>query len=120
VSAFGKTKTAAERALLKKLQDRARTNQSGDLTAMHKINYLLDLWETKFEEMVADGTRSPPPWTPTDEASRTTSGQLERSSWPPRGLGESRTVWSGRMLRFIASSAWSRSTQEECRRLLVD
>ncbi|TDW24134.1 helix-turn-helix domain-containing protein [Kribbella kalugense] len=59
VSAFGKTKTAAERSLMKKLQDRARTNQSGDLTAMHKINYLLDLWEKKFEEMVADGTRSP-------------------------------------------------------------
>lgn len=59
VSAFGKTKTAAERRLLQKLQDRARTNQSGDLTAMHRINYLLDLWEKRFEEMVADGTRSP-------------------------------------------------------------
>ncbi|NUR99167.1 MAG: helix-turn-helix domain-containing protein [Kribbellaceae bacterium] len=59
MSAFGKTKTAAERALLKKLQDRARTNQSGELTAMHKINHLLDLWEKKFEEMVTDGTRSP-------------------------------------------------------------
>jgi hypothetical protein len=43
VSAFGKTKTAAERALLNKVQDRARANQSGELTAMHKINHLLDL-----------------------------------------------------------------------------
>jgi hypothetical protein len=59
VSAFGKTKTAAERALLKKLQDRARTSQSGELTAMHKISHLLDLWERRFEGMVADGTRSP-------------------------------------------------------------
>ncbi|GAB2679523.1 helix-turn-helix domain-containing protein [Kribbella swartbergensis] len=59
VTAFGKTKTAAERALLKKLQDRARTNQSGELTAMHKINHLLDLWEKRFEGMVHDGKRSP-------------------------------------------------------------
>ncbi|TDO47147.1 phage integrase family protein [Kribbella sp. VKM Ac-2527] len=59
VSAFGKNKTAAERALLKKLQDRARTSQSGELTAMHKINHLLDLWEKRFEGLVADGTRSP-------------------------------------------------------------
>src|SRR4051794_13991616 len=55
VSAFGKTKTAAERALLKKLQDRARTKQSGELTAMHKISHLIDLWEKKFEERIADG-----------------------------------------------------------------
>ncbi|TCO15751.1 phage integrase family protein [Kribbella steppae] len=59
VSAFGKNKTAAERALLKKLQDRAKTNQSGELTAMHKISHLIDLWETKFEQWVADGKRSP-------------------------------------------------------------
>ena len=45
VSAVGTTKTAAERNLLKKLQDRAKANQSGELTAIHKINYLLDLWE---------------------------------------------------------------------------
>jgi hypothetical protein len=59
VSAYGKTKTAAERALLKKLQDRAKTNRSGELTAMHKIDHLLDLWERRFEGLVADGKRSP-------------------------------------------------------------
>ncbi|WP_405065133.1 helix-turn-helix domain-containing protein [Kribbella sp. NBC_01510] len=59
VTAFGKTKTAAERALLKKLQDRAKTNQSGELTAMHKIDHLLDLWEKRFEGLIADGKRSP-------------------------------------------------------------
>ena len=37
VSKYGKIKTAAERALLQKLQDRAKTNQSGELTAMDKI-----------------------------------------------------------------------------------
>lgn len=61
MSAFGWTKTAAERAVLKKVQDRAKTGQSGDLTAMHKINHLLDLWEKKFKEQIADGTRSPVP-----------------------------------------------------------
>ena len=59
VSAFGKTKTAAERALLEKLQDRAKTNQSGELTSMHKISHLIDLWEKRFEERIADGQRSP-------------------------------------------------------------
>ncbi|MFD7159052.1 tyrosine-type recombinase/integrase [Kribbella sp. NPDC059898] len=59
VSAFGRTKTAAERNLMRKLQDRARTNQSGVLTTMHKMNDLLDRWEQRFEEMIADGTRSP-------------------------------------------------------------
>jgi hypothetical protein len=42
VSAYGKTRTAAERALLKKLQDRARTGHSDGLTAMHKIGVLID------------------------------------------------------------------------------
>jgi integrase len=59
VTTCGKTKTAAERALLKKLQDRAKTNQSGQLTAMHKINHLIDLWEKKFKQWVAEGKRSP-------------------------------------------------------------
>jgi site-specific recombinase XerD len=59
VTAYGKTATAAERALLKKLQDRAKTGQSGELTAMHKLTHLLDLWETKFKEQIADGRRSP-------------------------------------------------------------
>ena len=59
VSAFGKTKTAAERALQTRLQDRAKTSQSGDLTAMHKINHLLDLWDKRFAQLVADGKRSP-------------------------------------------------------------
>jgi hypothetical protein len=59
VTAYGKTATAAERALLKKLQDRAKTSQAGELTAIHKITHLLDLWEHRFAEMVADGQRSP-------------------------------------------------------------
>ncbi|GAA0943424.1 hypothetical protein GCM10009554_36640 [Kribbella koreensis] len=59
VTAYAKTATAAERALLKKLQDRAKTGQGGELTAMHKINHLIDLWITKFGQQIADGTRSP-------------------------------------------------------------
>ena len=50
---------AVERALLKKLQDRAKTGHGTDLTAMDKIDHLLDLWEAKFKEQIADGTRSP-------------------------------------------------------------
>ncbi|GAA3093416.1 integrase [Kribbella aluminosa] len=59
VTATGTTKTAARTALLTKLQKRAQTNHSGDLTAAHKVNHLLDLWEKRFEGLVADGTRSP-------------------------------------------------------------
>ena len=58
VSAYGKTKTAAERALLKKLQDRAKTGQSGELTAMNRVKQAYDLWEAKFEEKVRAGERS--------------------------------------------------------------
>jgi len=76
VTAFGKNKTTAERALLQKLQDRAKTNQSGELTAMHKITHLLDLWEKRFEGLVADGKYPPPRSTPTGAPSRTTSGPL--------------------------------------------
>jgi len=59
VTATGTTKTAARTALLTKLQNRAKTNHSAELTEMHKINHLLDLWERRFEGLVADGTRSP-------------------------------------------------------------
>ncbi len=59
VSAYGPTKAAAERSLLKKLQDRTRTGHSDALTAMHKISHLIDLWEKKFEDRIDDGTRSP-------------------------------------------------------------
>ncbi|TCC36325.1 phage integrase central domain-containing protein [Kribbella speibonae] len=59
VTATGTTKTAARAALLAKLQNRAKTNYSGDLSTNHKINHLLDLWERRFEGLVADGTRSP-------------------------------------------------------------
>ncbi|MFF0270027.1 hypothetical protein [Kribbella sp. NPDC004536] len=60
VSAFGRTKSAAERAVLKKLQDRAKTGRhAGELTAMHKMNDLIDLFEKKFKEGVEDGKFSP-------------------------------------------------------------
>ena len=59
VTATGITKTAARTTLLTKLQNRAKTNHTGELTTNHKINHLLDLWERRFEGLVADGTRSP-------------------------------------------------------------
>jgi integrase len=59
VTATGTTRTAARTALLTKLQTRAKTNYSGDLSTNHKVNHLLDLWDRRFEGLVADGTRSP-------------------------------------------------------------
>jgi integrase len=59
VTATGTTKTAARAALILKLQNRAKTSHSAELTQMHKINHLLDLWENRFERLVADGQRSP-------------------------------------------------------------
>ncbi len=59
VTATGRTKTASEHTLLQRLRDRAKTNQSGELTAMHKIDHLIDLWEKKFKQWVAEGKRSP-------------------------------------------------------------
>ncbi|MEN3267919.1 helix-turn-helix domain-containing protein, partial [Pseudonocardia sp.] len=59
VSAFGRTKTAAENNLVNKLKDRAKTSHVGDLTAMHRIQDAIELWEKKFAELVAEGQRSP-------------------------------------------------------------
>ena len=59
VTATERTKSASEAKLLRKLKDRARTNQSGALTPMHKMNVLIDLLEERFKEAVKDGRRSP-------------------------------------------------------------
>lgn len=59
VTATGRTKSAAEQALLAKLKDRARTGGTGELTAMHKVGQLIDLWEKKFKKLVEIGKRSP-------------------------------------------------------------
>ena len=58
VTAVGTTKSAARTALLTKLQNRAKTNHPAELTEAHKMNRLLDLWEKRFEGLIADGTRS--------------------------------------------------------------
>ncbi|TCC55369.1 site-specific integrase [Kribbella pittospori] len=113
VSAFGKTRTAAERALLKKLQDRARTNQSGDLTAMHKINYLLDLWEKRFEGMVADGTRSP---TSLDTYRRSLKNHIRPALGELR-IGEASTPRIDTVLTKIKKKAGA-PTAKTCRAIL--
>jgi hypothetical protein len=59
VSAYGKTKSAAENSLRQKLQERAKTSRTGELTAMHKFRQAAGIWEAKFAELVADGRRSP-------------------------------------------------------------
>lgn len=59
VRAAGRSASAAEQALLVKLRDRAKVGQTGELTAMHKVGQLLDLWEKRFKKLVELGKRSP-------------------------------------------------------------
>jgi integrase len=59
VSAFGKSKAAAENSLRAKLQERAKVSRTGELTAMHRFSQAVEIWETKFEGLIADGRRSP-------------------------------------------------------------
>jgi hypothetical protein len=73
VSAFGKTKTAAENNLLKKLKERAKTSLAGQLTAMHKIRHAIELWETNSRSSSPKVSGHPARWTPTAVPSRTTS-----------------------------------------------
>lgn len=84
VSAFSKSKAASRQAVLKKLQDRVKTGQSGELTAMHKLTHLLDLWEAKFEEQIADGRRSP---TSLDTCRRAIKNHVRALSGSPFGRG---------------------------------
>ncbi|TCC38868.1 helix-turn-helix domain-containing protein [Kribbella speibonae] len=113
VTAFGKSKTAAERRLLEKLQDRARTNQSGQLTSMHKINHLLDLWEKRFEAMVADGTRSP---TSLDTYRRALKNHIRPALGELR-IGEATTPRLDTVLTKIKTRAGA-PTAKTCRAIL--
>ena len=113
VSAYGKTKTASERALLTKLQDRARTNQFGELTAMHKINHLLDLWERRFEGLVADGTRSP---TSLDTYRRALKNHIRPALGELR-IGEATTPRIDSVLSKIKGKAGA-PTAKTCRAIL--
>ncbi|MET7281792.1 hypothetical protein ABZS29_26395 [Kribbella sp. NPDC005582] len=65
VTATGRTKSAAEQALLAKLKDRARTGGAGELTAMHKVGLLIDLWEKRSRGSPSAARGPPPPTTPT-------------------------------------------------------
>jgi integrase len=113
VTAFGKTKTAAERALLKKLQDRAKTNQSGELTPLHKINHLLDLWERRFEVLVADGKRSP---TSLDTYRRALKNHIRPALGELR-IGEATTPRIDTVLTRIKTTAGA-ATAKTCRAII--
>jgi hypothetical protein len=73
VTATGTTNTAARTALLLKLQNRAKTNRSAELTAAHKVNQLLDLWERRFEDWSRTARDRRPLSPPTGAPSRTMS-----------------------------------------------
>jgi integrase len=113
VSAYGKTKTTAERALLKKLQDRAKTNQSGELTAMHKVTDLLDLWERRFEGLVADGKRSP---TSLDTYRRAIKNHVRPALGELR-IGEASTSRIGTVLTKVKTTAGA-PTAKTCRAVI--
>jgi integrase len=113
VTAVGSTKTAAERALLKKLQDRAKTNQSGELTAMHKITHLLDLWEKRFEGLIADGKYSP---TSLDTYRRAIKNHIRPALGEIR-IGEATTPRIDAVLSKIKTTTGA-STAKTCRAVL--
>jgi hypothetical protein len=113
VSAYAKTKTAAERALLKKLQDRAKANQSGELTAMHKINHLLDLWEKRFEGLIADDKHSP---TSLDTYRRSLKNHVRPAIGELR-IGEATTPRLDTTLTKIKTTAGA-STAKTCRAII--
>ncbi|TDX03532.1 helix-turn-helix domain-containing protein [Kribbella sp. VKM Ac-2566] len=113
VSAVGTSKTGAETALKQKLQDRARTNQSGALTAMHKINHLLDQWEGRFEGLVADGRRSP---TSLDTYRRALKNHVRPALGELR-IGEATTPRIGTVLTKIKTTAGA-ATAKTCRAIV--
>ncbi|MFG1626267.1 helix-turn-helix domain-containing protein [Kribbella sp. NPDC049227] len=113
VSKYGKTKTAAERALQQKLQDRAKTNQSGELTAMHKISHLLDLWEKRFERLVTDGKRSP---TSLETYRRAIKNHVRPALGELR-IGEATTPRIDTVLTKIKTTAGA-STAKTCRAII--
>ena len=113
VTATGRSKMAAEHALLKKLQDRARTSHLGELTALHKINHLLDLWETRFERLVADGKRSP---TSLDTYRRAIKNHIRPALGELR-IGEATTPRIDTVLTKIKTTAGA-STAKTCRAII--
>ncbi|WUJ67993.1 N-terminal phage integrase SAM-like domain-containing protein [Kribbella soli] len=113
VTAVGSTKTAAERNLVKKLQDRAKANQSGELSAMHKINHLLDLWEKRFEGLVADDKRSP---TSLDTYRRSLKNHIRPALGELR-IGEATTPRLDTVLTKIKTTAGA-STAKTCRAII--
>lgn len=113
VTAFGRTKTAAERRLLQKLQDRAKTNQSGELTAMHKINHLFDLWERRFEGLIADNKRSP---TSLDTYRRALKNHIRPALGELR-IGEATTPRIDTVLTKIKNNAGA-PTAKTCRAII--
>ena len=113
VTATGRNKTAAETRLLRKLQDRAKANQSGELTAMHKINHLLDLWEKRFEGLIADGKRSP---TSLDTYRRSLKNHVRPAIGELR-IGEASTPRLDTVLTKIKTTAGA-STAKTCRAII--
>ncbi|MFG1629007.1 helix-turn-helix domain-containing protein [Kribbella sp. NPDC049227] len=113
VTAVGRNKSAAEQNLVKKLQDRAKTNRSGELTAMHKINHLLDLWDRRFKAQVDDGKFSP---TALETCRRAVKNHIRPALGEIR-IGEATTPRLDTVLSKIKASSGA-STAKTCRAIL--
>jgi integrase len=110
VTAYGKSKTAAENNLRTKLKERTATGRSGELTALHRFSDAADLWMEKFRAMVADGKRSP-------SSLETYERQLRNHVLPALGevrLGEATTPLVDRVIGAIRRDV-SPATAKTCR-----
>jgi integrase len=59
VEAWGRSKTAAEQALRRKLQDFAAAGRHGELTASTRFSDAVDVWLEGLDSLVEQGRRSP-------------------------------------------------------------
>src|SRR4051812_1064080 len=59
VVARGRTRSAAEANLLRKLRERAAARHGGSLKSTDRFSVAADLWFNQISEMVEDGRRSP-------------------------------------------------------------
>jgi hypothetical protein len=59
VAAKGRTRSAAEAGLLRKLRERAAARHGGSLKSTDRFSVAAELWFDQISEMVEDGRRSP-------------------------------------------------------------
>ena len=110
VEASGRTATAASQNLRMALQNRSLAGQHGELTAMSRFSDAAQLWLSKVDTMVQDGTRSP-------GTVETYRRQLRNHVLPALGevrLGEATTPLVDKVIGKIKADV-SAATAKSCR-----